>query len=75
MSDLGKVFKSRETKTGTIYMTDLFGTMFVVAAESKEKELVFSQAFIYNKGTKSLQRRKASELYALLRTGDFKEKN
>lgn len=74
MSDIGKVFKSHRTSSGTVYLTDLFGSMFVVAAESLDKELVFSRTFVYTKGTKTIQRRKASELYAHLKIGNLEEK-
>lgn len=73
MSGIGKVFKQKTNKYGTFYISDLFNSMFIVAAENLNNELVFSKTIVYNKSTKTKQRKLANEIFNKVRQGNFEE--
>lgn len=75
IKELNGAYKTKSYKYGTVYIADLFNSMYLVIVEIPNSSDDFSKTFFYTESTKTQQRTSArrcfNKLRQLLAKGDY----
>lgn len=66
-ADIGKIYKEKSTTNGIIYFSEMMSTMFIVLAEDKNHQIIFTKTFPFTDSTKVQQRKLARNTFNTIR--------